>query len=425
MLTAEITNTVYENFITLNQGFSLGNNGAWLLLLNKVMGMVAQVRNNDLSRDDRVDLVVAVVIRYLDEKTNIADEQLQHITTSVRAMCLAMLGYGGELAGKKPTVRVPTDPELVSTPLHITQLLMNKLRELIRREPNATKNLGAFLPKIVMLCITTVNKFGNLTNLEKRNLVVNVIISFLDEYLAPRLTTPAQQISLGLFKADLGNMVDLFVGIAKDKPEYNFNYRDPVGRRNLLSCLGTGIVRAIAVLGLCFTRRQPAANTESSNQTTTNTVTTLAPINTITFNTEDHAEKEAFVETQILSSCVEPNNDLPSIPEETVSTHDEIVNDMQPPPSPFTEQIITVKKEEKLDADESLPPTPPSELVTGEIEPAQPFPDYSDSVSLVQVIINTISATTVDTNNDDIGYGQTCSDSHSLVTSDLNTTSDI
>lgn len=412
MLTAEITNTVYENFITLNQGFSLGNNGAWLLLLNKVMGIVAGVKSADLTRDDRVDLVVAVVIRYLDEKTDIADEQLQHITTSARAMCLAMLGYGGELAGKLPTVSVPTDPELVSTPLRITQLLMDKMRELIRREPNATGNLGAFLPQIVMLCITTVNKYRNLTNLEKRNLVVDVIISFLDEYLAPRLNTPAQQMSLGLFKADLGNMVDLFVGIAKGKSEYNFDYRDPQGRRNLLACLGTGIVRAVAVLGLCFTRRQPAANTESSNQT----AMTPTPTNTITTKTEEHTEEEKVVETQLPSSGVVASNHLNSVPEETVSTHDEIVNDQLPPHLPLTEQLTTVKQENKLDADESLPHIPPSESSSSEIEPAPPLPDYSDPVSLVQVIIDTVNTGLQDrymgsvaaNNNDTSGQDRTC-----------------
>lgn len=404
MLTAEITNTVYENFITLNQGFSLGNNGAWLLLLNKVMGVVAQVKNVDLTRDDRIDLVVVVVIRYLDEKTDISDDQLQHITTSVRAMCLAMLGYGGELAGKQPTARIPSDPELVSTPLRITQLLMDKMRELIRRDPNATENLGAFLPQIVMLCITTVNKFHNLTNLEKRNLVVDVIISFLDEYLAPRLTTPAQQMSLRLFKSDLGNMVDLFVGIAKGKSEYNFNYQDPVGRRNLFSCLWTGIVRVVAMLGLCFTQRQHAA----TNQTTTTSVPT------ITTTTEEHTENE-IVETQLPSSDTIPSNDLPSIPEETISTHDEIINDL-PPHSPFTEQMTTVKREEKLEADESLPPTPQSESSTDEIEPGKPFPDCSDTVSLVQVIIDTVNT----------GFQVQCLNTDvSLASVDLDTTSDV
>jgi hypothetical protein len=381
MLTTEIINKVYENFLTLNQGFSLGNNGAWLLLLNKVMGLVADVKIADLTRDDRIELVVAVVIRYLDEKTDIADEQLQHITTSVRAMCLAMLGYGGELAGKQPIVRVPNDPELVSTPLRITQLLMDKMRELIRREPHATENLGAFLPQIVMLCITTVNKFSNLTNLEKRNLIVGVIISFLDEYIAPRLTKPAQQMSLGLFKADLGNMIDLFVGIAKGKSEYNFNYRDPQGRRNLFSCLGAGIVRAVAVLGLCFTRHQPT-NVPPTVQITTSSV----PTNTTITTTVEHTENKV-VETQLLRMDTVLNNDLHTIQEETVSTHDEI--DDLPQSAIFTEPTNTKKKDETLDADASLPPIPLYRSYISEIEPAPPIPDCSDPVALVHVIIDT------------------------------------
>ena len=395
MLTAEITNTVYERFITLNQGFNLANNnGAWLLLLNKVMGMVAELKQAELTRDNRIELVVAVVIRYLDEKTALPDDQLQHINTSVRAMCLAMLGYGGELAGKQPTVRMPTDPELVSTPLQITQLLMDKMRELIRREPNSAENLGAFLPQVVMLCITTVNKFRNLTNLEKRNLVVDVIITFLDEYLAPRLTTPQQQISLGLFKADLGNMVDLFVGIAKGKSEYNFNYRDPQGRQNLLSCLGTGIVRAVAMLGLCFTRQQP-----STNQTTDTATPGTATPGTATPGTATPGNATPGTATPSTN-----NNDLPSIPEETVSTHDEIVNDLQLPVS-FTETITTEKKEEKHDADDSLPPTPPLGSLTDEhdmdhlnysipVETTTYPEDFTNPIELVQVIIDTVSSNT-------------------------------
>ena len=276
MLTAEITNDVYLQFLTLNQGFSLSNNGAWLLLLNKVMGMVAQIKSTDLTRDDRIDLVVAVVIRYLDEKTDLPDAKLQHITNSVRAMCIAMLGYGGELTGKQSTQSVPSDPELVATPLRITQLLLDKMHELVRRDPGATDNLGAFLPQVVMLCVTTVNKFKNLTNLEKRNLVVDVISSFLDEYLAPRLHEPSQQLALTLFKSDLGNMVDLFVGIAKGKAEYNFNYSDPVGRRNLLACIGSGLVRGVALLGLCF--RRPHTNITTQAPVDEPSIATQAPV---------------------------------------------------------------------------------------------------------------------------------------------------
>ena len=338
MLTAEITNTVYQKFLTLNQGFSLANNGAWLLLLNKVMGMVSEFKSQDLTKENRVDLVVSVVIRYLDEKTDLADDQLQHITTSVRAMCIAMLGYGGELAGKQPVVHVPDDPELVNTPLRITQLLMDKMRELVRREPGATKNLGAFLPQVVMLCITTVNKFRNLTNLEKRNLVVDVIISFIDEYLAPRLTTPAQQMSLGLFKADLGNMVDLFVGIAKGKAEYNFNYRDPVGRRNLFACLGTGIVRAVAVLGLCFSHRT-AANTTipTVSDTTTPTVpSTGGELPTI----PEETTTDGVIE--LSNSQKEESSD-----EDLSSTHN--INDMDLPlplaPSSEIEPVATLTRD--------------------------------------------------------------------------------
>jgi hypothetical protein len=376
MLTAEITNTVYERFITLNQGFSVDNNGAWLLLLNKVMGMVAELKHAELTRENRIDLVVAVVIRYLDEKTYLPDEQLQHITTSVRAMCLAMLGYGGELAGKQPTVRAPTDPELVSAPLQITLLLMDKMRELIRREPNSTQNLGVFLPQIVMLCITTVNKFRNLTNLEKRNLVVAVIHTFLDEYLAPRLTTPAQQLSLELFKADLGNMVDLFVGIAKGKPEYNFNYHDPQGRRNLLSCVGTAIVRAGAVLGLCFTRDCTPDQTLVSQNTTNQPTDTTDPTNTnnITTHTnttlmEINLDEPSGVNDSI--SC----NDLPSILEETNSEHDEIIY-------PRTN---TPEKEAKLNvADLSYQSNTNINSTTNETRHGR------NSVGLVQKIMDTV-----------------------------------
>ena len=379
MLTAEITNKVYQDFLTLNQGFSLANNGAWLLLLNKVMGIVAEFKSSSLTKDDRVDLVVTVVIRYLDEKTDLADDQLQHITTSVHAMCIAMLGYGGDLAGKQPVVRVPDDPELVNTPLRITQLLMDKIQELVRREPSATENLGAFLPQVVMLCITTINKFRNLTNLEKRNLVVDVIISFIDEYLAPRLTIPAQQMSLGLFKADLGNMVDLFVGIAKGKAEYNFNYRDPVGRRNLFACLGSGIVRVVAVLGLCFSHRTPA--------NTTNTAATANTTDTATANTT-HTEPSTVTNP---STGVE----LPTIPEETnndVTT--ELSNDLQ---NAKKEEVCEEASEEDLSSSQSindmdlpLPPTPPS----SEIEPVAELTLDTNPVELVQVIIDTAATNT-------------------------------
>jgi hypothetical protein len=353
MLTAEITNNVYQNFLTLNQGFSLKNNGAWLLLLNKVMGMVAEFKSNDLTRDDRIDLVVAVVMRYLDEKTTLEDSQLQHITTSVRAMCIAMLGYGGELAGKQPKIRVPDDPELVNTPLRITQLLMDKMQDLIRRDPKAAENLGEFLPQIVMLCITTVAKFRNLTNLEKRNLVVDVINSFLDEYLAPRLAAnSAQQLSLELFKADLGNMIDLFVGIAKGKADYNFNYQDPVGRRNLLACIGTGFVRGIAMLGLCFTRRQA----------------TSSP-------TTDNASEAPIVETKFESITNILSSELTVISEEA---------------EPNTENNIESEKKEEL-----------TEINTIESE-IEPVSDEPNPVELVQVVIESITTanTDLDTSSD-------------------------
>ncbi len=377
MLTAEITNNLYQNFLTLNQGFSLANNGAWLLLLNKVMGMVAEFKSSDLTRDDRIDLVVAVVMRYLDEKTELPDNQLQHITTSVRAMCVAMLGYGGELAGKQPIARIPNDPELVNTPLRITQLLMDKMQELVRRDPKSTENLGQFLPQIVMLCITTINKFRNLTNLEKRNLVVDVINSFLDEYLAPRLATnSAQQLSLALFKSDLGNMVDLFVGIAKGKSEYNFNYKDPVGRRNLLACIGTGFVRGVALLGLCFSRAN--TTTDTTTDTTTALATTSADTNQVHENNTFIAES---VDSTPDSKDTDSNNTIrPSVDTELHTIMEEV--------DANTSQEETEKKEEHTEAKNNSLAAPISEI--------EPVNDEPNAVELVQVIIDTMASTNTD-----------------------------
>lgn len=264
MLTAEITNNVYQTLLTLNQGYTLSNNGSWLLLLNKVMGLVSQLKNNELTRNDRIQLVVTLVIRFLDEKTTLSDDMLVHIKSSVEAMCLSMLDYGGELAGKQRTVvnKTPTDPELVNTPLQITQLLTDKMTALYNQTPGAADNLGLFLPQVVMLCITTVNKFGNLNNLEKRDIVVGVILAFLDKYVGPLLTTDEQRLSLMLFQNDVGYMVDLFVGIAKGKPEYNFNFRDPATQRQMFACL----LRAFALFGLCFKKSQPKPHENSDWQ---------------------------------------------------------------------------------------------------------------------------------------------------------------
>lgn len=265
MLTAELTNNVYQTLLTLNQGYNLANNGSWLLLLNKVMGIVAQLKNNDLTRADRIDLVVTLVIRFLDEKTDLSDEMLVHIKSSVEAMCLSMLDYGGELAGKQQSspVKPPADPELVNTPLQITQLLTDKITALYNQTPGAVDNLGSFLPQVVMLCIVTVNKFKNLNNLEKRDIVIGVVVAFLDKYVSPRLTTDMQRLSLVLFQNDVGYMVDLFVGIAKGKPEYNFNFRDPATQRRAFACL----LRVFAMVTLCFRKSNPSSITKNDIST--------------------------------------------------------------------------------------------------------------------------------------------------------------
>ena len=268
----DLFNTIYQTLLTVNNGYNLSNNGSWTLLLNKVMKIVGDIPR--LDKVTKIALTVDLVIKYLDEKTDISDYALVHIKSSVEVMCMSMLGFSGELSNVKP-VKLPADPELIATPLQISALLKTKIKELLKQNSAGNSQItfqtlvNSFTP-IVMLCITTVNKFQNLSGLEKRNVIETVITTFLTNEiheLVPSIASNSdQQIALTLFQNDLHYMIDLFVGIAKNKTDYKFDFKDPATR----ACLGTCLLRGLSyIILLCRQRRNNTPDTAHLLQVTT------------------------------------------------------------------------------------------------------------------------------------------------------------
>jgi hypothetical protein len=222
----EYIESTFNTLTSLVNGISVGPEN-WILLLTKAMYVVSLVKT--LNADKKIRLSVELVIRYLDDYTTLEDSVLVEIKSSVHSMCIAMLNNSGVLTSNvtQPAVIIG-DPDVLATPLQITDLVVKKLINLVKSRGLDVQGVKGLFPELVVLCITTVEKYPHFTGLEKKNLVIQVIQHFLTEYMPFEMNvSSSEQHDLAVLSQSLPFLVDTLVNVGRGKVNYKFDFSNP------------------------------------------------------------------------------------------------------------------------------------------------------------------------------------------------------
>lgn len=211
---------------SLVNGINVGADN-WILLLTKAMYVVSLIKS--LDADKKVRLSVELVIRYLDDYTTIEDSVLIGIKSSIYSMCIVMVNNSGILHEKvtKPAIIIG-DPDILATPLQITDLVIKKLINLVKSRNLNVQEIKALFPELVVLCITTVEKYPHFTGLDKKNLVIQIIQRFLSDYIPLTMTvSDEERQGLDILSQSLPFLIDTLVNVGRGKANYKFDFSNP------------------------------------------------------------------------------------------------------------------------------------------------------------------------------------------------------
>ena len=240
----EITNNTLTSLVN---GLNVGPDN-WVLLLTKAMFVVSTVKS--LDNNKKIRLSVELVIRYLDDYTTLEDAVLVSIKSSVHTMCVSILNNSGVLTNKatKPA-RVSGDPDILATPLQISDLLIKKVSNFVKTRDLSVAKIKDLLPELVVLCMVMVEKYPHFTGLEKKNLVIQVLQTFLRDYVSKNyVATEEEKRGLAVIIQSLPFLVDTLVNVGRGKVDYTFNFNNP-------ETLGT-LAALFHCMMSCFKRRQ-------------------------------------------------------------------------------------------------------------------------------------------------------------------------
>lgn len=240
---SEYMESSFNTLTSFVNGINVGPNN-WVLLLTKSMYVVSLLKSLDTNK--KIRLSVNLVIRYLDDYTTLDDTVLLSIKSSVHSMCIAMLNNSGVLSGSvtKPAV-IKGDPDVLATPLQIADLIIKKLINMVKSRKLDVAGIKTMFPELVILCITTVEKYPHFTGLEKKNLVIQIIQRFLTEYLPLAFTMSSdEKQGFNVLSQSLPFLVDTLVNVGRGKVNYKFDFSDPE-TLNKLKMLGLCLLSCI------------------------------------------------------------------------------------------------------------------------------------------------------------------------------------
>lgn len=245
---SQYVESAIDMLISLVNGINVGPDN-WVLLLTKAMYVVSLIK--DLDADKKIRLSVELVIRYLDDYTDIEDFILINIKSSIYSMCITILNNSGILPNKNTTPANSniTDPNILATPLQVTDLVIKKLINMVKTRKLDAQGIKKFFPELVILCIITVERYPHFTGLEKKNLVIQIIQRFLTENVQLLMEiTNDELLGLNVLSQSLPFLVDTLVNVGRGKFDYKFDFSNPE-TLNKLKAIGLCLLS-------CFKRRQ-------------------------------------------------------------------------------------------------------------------------------------------------------------------------
>ena len=213
------------------------NQNNWMLLLSKAMMLVS--KNKTLKPIQKIKLSVDLVIKYLDDYTELEDKVLAFIRVNVRNMCESMVNNNKtKKKVKKEKVKLEkVDEDVVASPLQITNQLINKIKNLVKSKNMTFGELQKNVPEIVIMCINTFKKYKHLTNIEKKNLLIQTLTKFLREELPKLIKMTEDQLESVNFIIDsIPNTIETMNNIVHGK-DIKLDFRDPATQMMAMTLL--------------------------------------------------------------------------------------------------------------------------------------------------------------------------------------------
>ncbi len=247
---------IYITYTSLLIGTNI-NADNWILLLTKAMSLVTGSSNTSgIDKQQKINLCVNMVLQYLDDYTDLADDVIFSIKTSVETTCISILNNTGTLqktnkvASKSVTTQLNAmqDTDLLITPMQAITQLISKLETVINMRNMNASELKREIPELIIIGISTVNKYSHMTNLEKKNIIIEVFKNLVDRYIKNQehihgvgYLTKNEQAGLSLIINSMPFMIDTLVAVAKGKADYKFEFSDITENasniKTLLCCL--------------------------------------------------------------------------------------------------------------------------------------------------------------------------------------------
>ena len=223
---SELLDTTYDLLTSLVQGMDFNQNN-WMLLLSKSMMLVS--KNKKMKPIQKIKLSVDLVIKYLDDNTELEDKVLTFIRVNVRNMCESMVNNNKtKKKVKKEKVKLEkVDQDVVASPLQITNQLIGKIKNLFKSKNMNFEDLQKNIPEIVIMCINTFKKYKHLTNIEKKNLLIQTLTKFLKNELPKLIKMTEDQVESVNFIVDsIPNTIETLNNVIHGK-DIKLDFRDP------------------------------------------------------------------------------------------------------------------------------------------------------------------------------------------------------
>ena len=231
----------YDRLVELVHGteYDLSN---WTLLIVKALKCVAYVKG--IKPEEQVELGLEIIILYLDNNTDITDEELVFVKQQAEKLVWNILeGQGSnsknhkknEKGFKKVQKRMDKnskkmDIDVLASPLQIVNTIINKIETSVKARKYDADGFVAALPGVIMNIVSLVDKYKHLTKVEKKNLIIQAIQKVIKTKAPEWFKLTDKQIkALELLSSSLPQLVETCIGVANGDVDFKVDFNNPVG----------------------------------------------------------------------------------------------------------------------------------------------------------------------------------------------------
>lgn len=229
---------VYTDVKDLLSGFEI-NVSNISILVTKIIEVLNDSRYKKLTLEDKRDIMLEVVNKFIkdDIKLNGNDAVFASITVENLINIVVDKSLGKTLKSANKKHLKITDKLSIGS---IIESIVNKVSGIINERDYSVRDIVANIAIIVGIVITLVEKYKNLTNVERKNITIIVIKKILTSKLEDSDLDSDLKILIEITITTLPDMIDAVVSVAKGK-----GLKDSVSKM----CCFNLLTQAISIVG--------------------------------------------------------------------------------------------------------------------------------------------------------------------------------